>query len=66
LLLMTDLALALLGRISSQLHLSSHAFPAKMLLTLLTLGALLVAVPTLYSAIATSVFTQLRQLLALR
>ncbi|HZQ54357.1 MAG TPA: flagellar biosynthetic protein FliR [Bryobacteraceae bacterium] len=66
LLLMTDLALALLGRISSQLHLSSHAFPAKMLLTLLTLGALLVAVPPLYQAIATSVFTQLRQLFALR
>jgi flagellar biosynthesis protein FliR len=61
LLLMTDLALGLLGRINAQLHLMGHAFPAKMLLTLGTLSALLVAIPSLYQALSTSVFETIRQ-----
>jgi flagellar biosynthesis protein FliR len=61
LLLMTDLALGLLGRINSQLHLTAHAFPAKMLLTLGALSMLLVAVPSLYQALSTDVFQTIRQ-----
>ena len=48
LLLMVDLALALLGRINSQLQLNSLAFPAKTLATLAILAALLGAVSRVY------------------
>lgn len=61
LLLMTEIALALLGRINSQLHLGMQAFPAKMLLTLVTLVSVLLIVPTLYRAFASEVFENIRR-----
>ena len=62
LMLMTDLALALLGRIHSQLHLVSLAFPAKMLLALAMLAMVLVVFPSLYQSYANSVFGAVRML----
>jgi flagellar biosynthesis protein FliR len=59
LLLMTDIALALLGRMNSQLQLGMHAFPAKMLLTLSMLAVVLIVAPNLYSAYAGEVFRTL-------
>jgi flagellar biosynthetic protein FliR len=56
LLLMVELALALLNRIYSQLQMSMHAFPAKMLLTLVSVAAVLAAVPRLYEALTGEVF----------
>ena len=38
LLFMAEVALALLGRVNSELHISSHSFPLKILITLLMLG----------------------------
>ncbi len=64
LLLMTDVALALLGRINSQLHIGYQAFPAKMLLTLAMLVSVLVIVPTLYQSFATEVLETIRRVLA--
>ena len=60
LLLITEIALALLGRLNSQFHLGMHAFPAKMLLTLLTLAAILVVVPVLYQSFAAEVMRAIR------
>jgi flagellar biosynthesis protein FliR len=60
LLLMTDIALALMGRLNSQVHLSMQAFPAKMLLTLGALVAVFVAAPVLYQSFATHVFEEIR------
>lgn len=59
LLLMVDIALALLGRIYGQLQMSMHAFPAKMLLTLFMIAAVLSAVPRLYEALASEVFSSI-------
>jgi flagellar biosynthesis protein FliR len=56
LLLMTDIALALVGRLNSQIHISMQAFPAKMLLTLIALVAVFVAAPILYQSFANHVF----------
>ncbi len=61
LLLMTEIALALLGRINSQLHLGMQAFPAKMLLTLATLVSVLLVVPVLYQAFAAEVLENIRR-----
>jgi flagellar biosynthetic protein FliR len=63
LLLMTDIALALIGRINSQLQLGIHAFPAKMLLTLFLLSIVLLAAPNLFNAYAGEVVRTLRGLL---
>lgn len=60
LLLTTELAMALLGRISSQLHLGMQAFPVKMLLTLLTLVSVLVVIPVLYQSFAGEVLETIR------
>ena len=60
LLLMTELALGLVGRITPQLHLGSHAFPLKMMLTLLTLAAIVVVTPQIYSSYAEEVFRSIR------
>lgn len=51
-LLMIDLALALLGRIQSQLQLLSLAFPAKMLASLLLLASMATLFPKLFHAAA--------------
>lgn len=56
LLLMTDMALAAIGRINSQLQMGSNAFPAKMLLTLTMLATTLTVAPSLYQAFADEVF----------
>ena len=64
LLLMTEIALALLGRINSQLHVGMQAFPAKMLLTLVTLASVLVIAPALYQAFANHVLESIRHTLA--
>ncbi len=61
LLLMAEIALALLSRINSQLHVGMQAFPAKMLLTLATLASVFVIVPVLYQAFATEVFENIRR-----
>ncbi len=61
LLLMAEVALALLGRINSQLHLGMQSFPVKMLLTLLTLASVLVVAPALYQAFAGEVFESIRR-----
>lgn len=61
LLLMTEIALALLSRINSQLHIGMQAFPAKMLLTLVTLASVLLIVPVLYQAFASEVFENIRR-----
>jgi flagellar biosynthesis protein FliR len=60
LLLMTDVALALLGRVNAQLQLVQQAFSAKMLLTLVALSAILIVVPSLYEAFAAQVFDAIR------
>ena len=49
---MVDLALALLGRMQTQLQLISLAFPAKMLVTMVMLAALAALLPRLFEAAA--------------
>jgi flagellar biosynthesis protein FliR len=56
LLLMTEISLALVGRISTQLHLGVSASPIKMMLTLMTLVAVLKVAPQLYDGYANQVF----------
>jgi flagellar biosynthesis protein FliR len=60
LLLMTEIALALVGRINSQLHVGGNAAPIKMLLTLGTLVAVLRVAPQLYEGYAAQVFGAIR------
>jgi flagellar biosynthetic protein FliR len=60
LLLMTDVSLALLGRVNAQLQLVQQAFSAKMLLTLVALSAILIVVPSLYESFASQVFDVIR------
>lgn len=61
LMLMAEITLALVGRISSQLNLSMHAFPIKMMLTLVVLSTLLAVAPHLYQAYAENIFSSIRQ-----
>ena len=56
LLLMTDTTLAVLGRISSQLHMSSNSHPVKMALTLMMLATLVAVTPSLFQAFSSDVF----------
>jgi flagellar biosynthetic protein FliR len=60
LLLMTEITLALLGRINGQLHLGMHAFPVKMMLTLAVLASILAVAPHLYTAYADQVLRSIR------
>ena len=60
LLLMAEIALALTGRIQSQLHASMHAFPLKIMIALLTLVSVLAVAPGLYSWYAERVFGVVR------
>lgn len=60
LLFMAEVALALLGRVNSQLHISSHSFPLKILITLMMLGSVLLVAPSLYSSYADEVFRTIR------
>lgn len=59
LLIMVDLALALLGRINSQLQLLTLAFPAKMLAALALLAAIAALFPRVYSEYAGHLFRAL-------
>ena len=59
LLLMTEITLALLGRINAQLHMSQHAFPVKMLITLLVLSSILAVAPRLYGSYADQIMRSL-------
>ena len=52
LLVLVDLALALLGRVNSQLQLLTLAFPAKMLASLIILAWIAVLFPTIYKSAA--------------
>ncbi len=61
LLLMTEITLALLGRVNSQLHLGMHAFPVKMLLALVALSSILAVTPHLYTAYAEQVIGSIRR-----
>jgi flagellar biosynthetic protein FliR len=63
LLLMVDIALALLGRVNAQMQLITLAFPAKMAITLLVLGSVLMLVPSLYRSHAETVMRAVHSLL---
>ena len=52
LLLLTEITLSLVGRISSQLQIAAHTAPVKMLLTLAALSSILIVMPRLYRAYA--------------
>jgi flagellar biosynthesis protein FliR len=58
---MTDVSLALLGRVNAQLQLLQQAFSAKMLITLVALSAILIVAPSLYEAFAAQVFNVIRE-----
>jgi flagellar biosynthetic protein FliR len=60
LLLMTEIALGLVGRINSQLQMAANAIPIKVLLTLSTLVAVLRVAPQLYETYASQVFGAIR------
>jgi flagellar biosynthetic protein FliR len=60
LLLLGEIALALVGRLSSSLQLSQSAAPLKMLMTLAALAALLKIIPALYLEYAEQIFAILR------
>ncbi|MEP6961542.1 MAG: flagellar biosynthetic protein FliR [Acidobacteriota bacterium] len=64
LLLLIDLALALIGRMQPQLQLLSLAFPAKMLATLAILAALAPMFPRLFATTAARTMTVLWKLLS--
>ncbi|MBL8176350.1 MAG: flagellar biosynthetic protein FliR [Bryobacterales bacterium] len=55
LLILLDLAMAILGKVATQLQLLSVAFPAKMLVTLATLAMLAAALPGLFEQQAATV-----------
>lgn len=65
LLIMVDVAVALLGRLNAQLQLISLAFPAKMLVALLMLGWLASAFPRLLMEAAEHAWTAAHHLLAI-
>jgi flagellar biosynthetic protein FliR len=60
LLLMTEVALGIMGRINSQLHLGQHSTPVKMMLAMLTFATILGISPALYQAYAGEVFRVVR------
>lgn len=64
LLLMTDLALALLGRLNAQIHLGMQAFPIKMMLNLTAMAGIFAAAPVLYQSFAAQVIAMLRRYFA--
>jgi len=59
LLVLVDVALALMGRVHAQLQLLSLAFPAKMLVALALLAVIFPVVPILYREMAEQAFTVL-------
>jgi len=65
LLVMVDVALALLGRLNQQLHLLSLAFPVKMLVALLVLSWIAILFPRVMSEFSAQAWTAARQMLAI-
>jgi flagellar biosynthetic protein FliR len=63
-LVMVDIALALLGRVNAQLHLVTIAFPVKMMIGLALLGWLSLLLPTLFRAGMSASFGAMRGLIA--
>jgi flagellar biosynthetic protein FliR len=63
LLLMVDIALGVLGRVSAQLQLISLSFPLKMMLGLLMLAMLLPVFPHIYESHAMKLLTAVREVL---
>jgi flagellar biosynthesis protein FliR len=63
LLLLTEVTLALVGRVSTQLHSGAHSVPLKMMLTLTTLSLVLVITPSLYRAYADEIMRTLQRAL---
>lgn len=61
LLLITDITLAVLGRISSQLQMGSNAYPVKMLLTLVMMATILAVAPSLYQSFSSDVFASIQK-----
>jgi flagellar biosynthesis protein FliR len=66
LLLLVDIALALVERVHAQLHLLSIAFPVKMAAALLVLAWTASSIPRVYMATAEKSFTGLTEILAVR
>ncbi len=60
LLLMSEILLGLMGRISPQLQLGQQAAPAKMLISLATLTTILAIVPRMYESFASEILRLLR------
>ena len=65
LLVMLDVALALLGRLNQQLQLLHMAFPAKMLTALLALGWLAAVFPRILLGFGGQAWTAARQMLGM-
>ena len=63
-LLIVDIALALVGRINAQVQMITVAFPLKMALALLILSWTLAAFPRVYEQHATQAFRLLARILA--
>ncbi len=61
LLLMTDITLAVLGRISSQLQMGTNAHPVKMLMTLAMLATILAVAPSMYQSFSNQVFGSIQK-----
>jgi flagellar biosynthetic protein FliR len=61
---MIDIAIALLGRVNAQLHLTVVAFPVKMLIFLVLIGWLALLFPVLYRAQSGAALTVARGLIA--
>jgi flagellar biosynthesis protein FliR len=62
LLMMTEIALGVMGRINSQIHMGQHATPAKMLLAMMTLATIFGITPALYQSYAGEVFSVIRRI----
>jgi len=54
-LLLTEVALSLISRVSPQLQMGSNSYPIKMLLSLATLASVLVVAPGLYASLSREV-----------
>jgi flagellar biosynthesis protein FliR len=63
LLAMTDITLSLLGRLNSQLHVTTLAFPAKMLAALGLLAWLAGLMPTIFQQYARQILTLIEHIL---
>jgi flagellar biosynthesis protein FliR len=60
LMLMTEVALGIVGRINSQLHLGQHSTPVKMMLAMVAFATIIGVSPALYQAYAGEVFRMIR------